>query len=469
MSVATDRIEASKAGPPLPVWVRLLDGTALLLLLMAILLVPGDGMRFHLGSVRIAISSALRVVLWASLIIAARHIVYRKPALWVRVVDWVRSETRQSDLRFVARVVLATRVPPILIGLLAVATIGVQDANWYQPYDSPLLNLPARWDSLWYSEIATFGYRWDGDPTRQQSIVFFPGYPLAIRLVYRFMGSHVFYAAWIVSLAAFACAMPLFIRLARLYLDDATARDSAWLLASYPFAVFFSAAYSESLFLLTMLGMFLAVHERRFGHAALWGLAAGLTRPNGWLLAVPITVLIFYGEPLPTRAREWLRRGMAVAAPVAGMLLFTLYLQIRFSNGLAWLQGQEAWGRVYRGLHLFAADRVLFIRDAGLVRYLVEQPFDALNTFAALLAVGLVVPISRRLGLAYGALVAVMVLPPLLMGGSTSIGRMTSVLFPLFIWLAAAVPARHRTALMVMFATLQGFAATLFFSWRELY
>ena len=75
MSVATDRIEARKAGPPLPVWVRLLDGTALLLLLMAILLVPGDGMRFHLGSVRIAISSALRVVLWASLIIAARHIV----------------------------------------------------------------------------------------------------------------------------------------------------------------------------------------------------------------------------------------------------------------------------------------------------------------------------------------------------------------------------------------------------------
>jgi hypothetical protein len=218
-----------------------------------------------------------------------------------------------------------------------------------------------------------------------------------------------------------------------------------------------------------MLGTFLSVHERRLGHAALWGLAAGLTRPNGWLLAVPLTVLIFLNGPWPTTPREWLRRAMPVAAPIAGMLLFTLYLQIQFSNGLAWLQGQEAWGRVYRGLHLFAADRVLYIRDAGLVRYLVEQPFDALNTFAALLALVLVVPITRRLGLAYGALVAVMVLPPLLMGGSTSIGRMTSVLFPLFIWLAAAVPARHRTAVAVTFAMLQGLAATLFFSWRELY
>ena len=91
-----------------------------------------------------------------------------------------------------------------------------------------------------------------------------------------------------------------------------------------------------------------------------------------------------------------------------------------------------------------------------------------MNTAAALLALGLVWPISRRLGLAYGALVAVMVLPPLLMGGATSIGRMTSVLFPIFIWLAERTE-RHRTPILILFATLQGFAAVLFFTWRELY
>ena len=330
-----------------------------------------------------------------------------------------------------------------------------------------MLNLPARWDAIWYSQIAAFGYTFDGNPLRQQSIVFFPGFPLAIRLVNRFMGGHVFYAAWFVALAAFALAIPRLVRLARHHLDERSAADSVWLLASYPFAMYFSAPYTEGPFLLASCSVFLAMHERRFGSAALWGLVAGLIRPNGWLLAIPIVVLAFDRQAWPATVRERLRRVMPVAAPVAGVLLFTLYLYIEFGDGLVWIKGQAAWGRAYRGLHLFAADRLLYIRDTGLVRYLFDQPIDMLNTAAALLALGLVWPISRRLGLAYGALVAVMVLPPLLMGGATSMGRMTSVLFPIFIWLAERTE-RHRTPILILFATLQGFAAVLFFTWREL-
>jgi hypothetical protein len=92
-----------------------------------------------------------------------------------------------------------------------------------------------------------------------------------------------------------------------------------------------------------------------------------------------------------------------------------------------------------------------------------------LNSGAALLALGLIVPIAQRLGAAYGALVAVLALPPLLIGGSMSMGRITSVLFPMFIWLAAVVPARYRVGVMIAFATLQGFAAALFFTWRPLF
>jgi hypothetical protein len=468
MSVTVEQLEITSSRS-VPAWVRMLDGTALVLLFVAVLLIPGDGMRFTVGSVRVAVSSAVRVAVWAAIVIAARHAFYRRPALPARVVSWLRADVQWAEIRFAARLFLTTRLTPILIGLLAVAAIGIAKPVGNQPYDSPWLNLPARWDAIWYAEIAAFGYRWNGDPLQQQSVVFFPGFPLAIQLVSRFMGAQVFYAAWFVSLAAFAGAVPLFVRLARRFLDDRAAADSAWLLATYPFAIYFSAAYSEGLFLLTICGAFLAMHERKFGRAAAWGLAAGLTRPNGWLLALPLMVLAFHRQTLPSTAREWLRRGAAVAAPIVGMLLFSLYLYLQFGDGLIWLRGQAAWGRLYRGLHLFAADRLTYVRDAGLVQYLLDQPFDALNTCAALLALGLVVPISRRLGIAYGALVAVMVLPPLLMGGATSMGRMTSVLFPMFIWLAATLPERHRTSAMVIFATLQGFAATLFFTWRELY
>ena len=126
-------------------------------------------------------------------------------------------------------------------------------------------------------------------------------------------------------------------------------------------------------------------------------------------------------------------------------------------------------GRAYRGLHLFALDRISYITQNGLSGYLTDAPFDALNTGAALLALGLIVPVTRRLGVAYGALVAVLALPPLLIGGAMSMGRMTSVLFPMFIWLAAELPVKYRTGLLVAFATLQGFAATLNLTWRPLF
>jgi hypothetical protein len=468
MNVAVDRLPLPEAHAHLPRWVRLLDAAALGLLVMAVLLVPGDGVRFAVGPVRISIVSAVRVAMWAVVLIAARHAFYRTMPLPARVVEWLRSGVAWADVRFSLVLLLATRVPPILIGLMAVATIGIAVPVGYQPYENPLLNLPARWDAIHYAQIAAFGYSFDGNPLRQQNIVFFPGFPLAIHVVYRFMGGHLFYAAWVVALTAFALAIPRVVRLARRHFDERTATDSAWLLASYPFALYYSAPYTESLFLLAVCAVFLAMHEQRFGSAAWWGLAAGLTRPNGWLLAIPIVLLAFYRQPWPTSVGEWVRRAMPVAAPVAGMLLFTLYLYVQFGNGFLWIDGQAAWGREFRGLHLFAADRLLYLRDTGPVQYLFDHPIDTLNTAAALLALGLVWPISRSFGPAYGALVAVMVLPPLLMGGATSMGRMTSVLFPVFFWLAGRAE-RLRTPILVMFALLQGFAAVLFFTWRELY
>jgi hypothetical protein len=249
--------------------------------------------------------------------------------------------------------------------------------------------------------------------------------------------------------------------------DSEVAADAAWLLSCYPFAYFFGAAYSESLFLLTMCGLFLSVHRQEFGRAAFWGGVAGLTRPNGWLLCLPAAILAI--SPPPRDVGQWLRRGAAVAAPALGALLFTLYLQLRFGDGLAWVKGQAAWGRTFRGLHLFVADRILYLRDLGLPGALIEQPIDILNSAAALLALALAIPIGRRIGLAYGLLAIVLVLPPVLMGGATSMGRMTAIVFPMFIWLAAALSAERRKALMIVFATIQGLAATLLYTYRTLY
>ena len=60
-------------------------------------------------------------------------------------------------------------------------------------------------------------------------------------------------------------------------------------------------------------------------------------------------------------------------------------------------------------------------------------------------------------------------LPPMSAGGMLSMGRVTSVIFPVFLWLGAVIPARHRTAWIAGFALLQGFVAVMFFTWRPLF
>jgi hypothetical protein len=43
------------------------------------------------------------------------------------------------------------------------------------------------------------------------------------------------------------------------------------------------------------------------------------------------------------------------------------------------------------------------------------------------------------------------------------------VLFPAFLWLAAIVPPRHRSAWIAVFASLQALNAALFYTWRPLF
>src|SRR5262249_7441253 len=106
-------------------------------------------------------------------------------------------------LRRAVMVCMTTRLLVFLVGYLAVATVGYvpekapADLDDLGPtpvrhFDSELLNLPYRWDAGWYVGIAMKGYEYDAGygPLRMQRIVFFPAFPMAIRLLARPFGRH---------------------------------------------------------------------------------------------------------------------------------------------------------------------------------------------------------------------------------------------------------------------------------------
>jgi len=273
-------------------------------------------------------------------------------------------------------------------------------------------------------------------------------------------------AGMIVSLASFFGALVYLYAFVRDRFGEDAASSALWLLAAYPFALFFGALYTESLFLLGTVAAFHHFTKQQFGRAACWGVLVGLTRLNGSLLVLPLGLLAISAT---TPARLKVRALAAAAAPGVGLLVYALFIWDLSGDPLAFAAGQLAWGRKYQGLGTLVAHQYSILANAGLSGYVGTPGYDVLNAIGAVFAVATVWPVARRLGLAYGLFMLINILPALASGGLLSAGRFSSVLFPAFIWLAIAIPPNHRAGWIATFAAAQAFNAALFYTWRPLF
>jgi hypothetical protein len=419
-----------------------------------------------------------------------RHLVWPRPSLASRLMQGRERIRARPHLYSACRAFLITRPAIFVIAIAAVATIGITTPGFVLSRD-PIANLPAKFDAGWYGGIALDGYYWDNTFQRQRNIAFFPALPLLMRPVGAVLGMYDdtasrerrmlrgLWAGTVVSLVAFVWALYYVSRLADDLIGPERASSALILLAAYPFAVYFSAPYTESLFLLGAAGASVHFRRRDWAAASIWGLLAGLARPNGCFLSVPLALLalrqgtresaVRNADGDPTSFPDLLWRLTVAAMPGIGMLLFTLYLhQLTGGVWFAWARSHEAWGRTYAGFGplLNFAER---LRDEPLLPLVMNNPYIAINAIGVLFALALTYPVFRRLGLAWGVFVLINLLPPLLAGGLVSMGRLTSTLFPLFIALAAIVPPRAVPGWAIAFGIGQGLAATLFFTWHPLF
>ena len=363
---------------------------------------------------------------------------------------------------------IGTRLPILLLGAIAVTIVGTipaptAEALW-RVSSNELVNLQARWDTDFYHQIATVGYRWDPSAFLHQNVVFFPLYPLLMRWGGALLGGHPLLAGTVISLAAFAGAIALLYRMTVLELGEEKAWPVILLLSTYPFALFYSVVYTESLFLFLTVGAFYAMRRRYLLLATLAGFAAGLTRPNGFWLAVPLLWLATRGaEGRGGRGGRDVPAILAALAPLAGVAIFSAYLSVRFGDALAWMHGQAAWGMPLLGRGP-APDPVRTAEDLRLKAS--EVIVYAGDIAAFFLAATSILPVARRVGAAYGLWIAINIFPPVAAHLFISLGRFTSVLFPLFFWLALVVPRRRVAWLAGVFAVCQAILAVCFFLWR---
>lgn len=361
-----------------------------------------------------------------------------------------------------------SRVAIVVAGAAAILLIGLSPGAPPDARDR-WAALQNRWDTGFYVGIASGGYRHSEAPAHFDDVAFFPAFPLLLRgvavlgMVPRTPNAWAWTGALLSSvLFIFACVFLYRVASQQNRGDPfAAVLFCSW----YPFAVFFSASYTESLFLLACVAAYDSMLRARIPAAAMWGLIGGLTRPPGWLLSLVLIDALF-------RTQQHRRRvlpAIAALSPVVGAFLFAVYLTMLTGDPFAWTAAQAKWGRHYEGIPAIVHGLAQRLAEHGLIRFIEIWPADLLNASAAVLALGCVIPIWRRQGAGQALFVASTIGLPLLFGGLTSLARFSSVLFPVFIYLSSTIRGPWRTVTLAASACLQIVAAGLFYTWRPFF
>src|SRR5262245_9188688 len=368
----------------------------------------------------------------------------------------------------VALAVLLTRLPVLLVGAVVVTVVGTvpppaAEAVW-RVSPNELANMLARWDTFYYHSIATSGYHWNPALFAPENVVFFPLYPLLMRGGGWLLGGFPLLAGLVVSLVAFAAAMALLYRLAALEMGEDHAWPAVLLISSFPYAFFFSVVYTESLFLFLSVGAFYAVRRRYIGWAAILGLAAGLTRPNGFWLSLPLPLRVDTssdrgGPPSPSRHLAYI----VACSTLRAIGMYSDYLQVRVDDALAWMHGQAAWGLPLLG-RPSAPDPVRLPNEPAIKPTEIVTWIGNIAAFVA--AAFSIRPVAQRFGAAYAAWIAINIFPPVVTHLFMSLGRFTAVLFPFFFWLALRIPRPKLVHTAGAFGVAQLLLAAWFFLWR---
>jgi hypothetical protein len=330
----------------------------------------------------------------------------------------------------------------------------------------------ARWDSDFFLRIAQHGYN-------KSSAAFHPLYPALVAGLGRVFFGHYIVAGLVVSLGCALGSFVLLHQLAEERLGPEGAGRSVLYLAVFPMALFLQAVYSESLFLLLVLGAFALAERNRFAAAgAVAGLAL-LTRAAG-LALLPALVLLAW------RNRERLRAlaGVALAVPVAAIYPLVLWQQV--GDPWAFTDAQDRWNRHFsavgpfggiwdglvagwRGLEQFVVGHGTHVSGTNPMHSAAEN-VQALAFLLLFIALTLVA--WRRFGAAYGLFAAVSLAIPLSYPSSRwpllSLPRFGLVIFPFFLALAALTAERPRahTAVVACSALFLGVAVVQWALWQ---
>jgi hypothetical protein len=196
-----------------------------------------------------------------------------------------------------------------------------------------LLGIWERFDTLWFLRIAEHGY------DRPMAVIFYPLYPAAIRLVSTLMPGLIstIAAALLVSTVATFFSLWGLLRLAADELPEVGRLRVLLLVGVWPTSFVLLAGYADSLTLALVVWAIVFARNARWEAATACGLLAGVARPSGVLVFIPLALMAFGSRQV---------RSLVVALTPLGLLGYWVWL--RWSGRISVV---EAY-RLYQGMNV---------------------------------------------------------------------------------------------------------------------
>jgi hypothetical protein len=311
------------------------------------------------------------------------------------------------------------------------------------------LDAGVRNDALWYARIVLHGYSFSR--VHESSIAFYPLYPSVVRVVSA-LGGNVYVGGMVTSLVFLFLAVPLLHAwLENRGLGGLTPVAVACLLL-FPWSLFYASMYSESLYLVLVLGGFVWYERRQWYLSSLCVFLLAMCRPTGVLIVPALAVLCYRQVP-----RRWLST-LPIAAGLLGACSFAAFQWFVFGTPIASFDAAAVppW---LRGPHQALLDLSLHARPGFPSWY-----FAFMLSIAALLLAA-VPTVYRRFGLSYALYATLTVLLPAF-SGLTSVERYVVVDFPVFAALACTRRLRLLVGILVFeFYFLVFFSAAFAAGW----
>ncbi len=282
-------------------------------------------------------------------------------------------------------------------------------------------------DAQQYLHLSVYGYQ-----PGQGPIAFWPLWPGCIALG-RLLGLTPLVSALLLSNALAIAGALVFHRLAALDIGQSGADVALLLLLAYPTAFYFALPYSESLFFLLVVVLFLALRTSQIAIATTAATLTPLARPVGAFIVIPLLVHLFFVR----RERSWERRDVApIGGACAGVALYFAFMTIATGDPFAAF-GAQKWfashGSLQRLLDPVAFVQVLF--GPGKLLAFTGSLLDRIF-FAFYVAMLVPIWLFNRTYFAYALVLGVI---PAVTLYFASFSRYTLVLFPMFIVLGKAL------------------------------